>query len=167
MPELSKYLGQGLVYLLAAAATGFLASRPVYHQVPADRAQIKMSLSHGAERMDECRRLSSREIAKLPPSQRRPNTCDRERVPIRVQLTVDGAVVYDEVLAPTGLSGDGPAQAYEKFLVPAGPHRIIARLRDSRQADGFDYETTRLVELAPWQSLAIDFNTDVGGFRFR
>jgi hypothetical protein len=51
--------------------------------------------------------------------------------------------------------------------VPAGPHRITARLRDSRQGDGFDYETTRQVELSPWQSLAIDFNTDAGGFLFR
>jgi hypothetical protein len=51
--------------------------------------------------------------------------------------------------------------------VPAGQHRITARLRDSRQADGFNYETTRLVELSPWQSLAIDFSTDAGGFIFR
>jgi hypothetical protein len=167
MPEVSRFLGQGFVYLLAAAATGYLASRPVYHQVPADKAQIKMSLSHGAERVAECRRLTSQEIAKLPPSQRRPNTCERQRVPIRVQLVVDDAVVYDEELVPIGLSADGPARTYQKFLVPAGQHRITARLRDSRQADGFNYETTRLVELSPWQSLAIDFSTDAGGFIFR
>jgi hypothetical protein len=167
MPELTRVLGQGLVYLLAAAVTGYLASRPIYHQVPADMAQIKMSLSHGAERVAECRRLSAEEIAKLPPAQRRPHTCERQRVPIRVQLVVDDAVVYDEELMPSGLSGDGPARTYQKFLVPAGPHRITARLRDSRQDDGFNHETTRLVELSPWQNLAIDFKPDAGGFLFR
>lgn len=167
MPDVTSYLGQGLVYLLAAAGIGYLSSRPVYHQVPDGMAQIKMSLSHGAARTVECRRLTSQEIAELPPAERRPSTCARERVPIRVQLTVDGTVVYDDELAPTGLSGDGPARTYRKFLVPAGSHRITARMRDSRQGDGFDYETTRDLELSPRQSLAIDFNTDVGGFRFR
>ena len=167
MLEVKKLVGQGLVYLVAAALTGYLASRPVYHQVPADMAQIKMSLSHGSERVAECRRLTSQEIAKLPAAERRPNTCDRERVPIRVQLVVDDAVIYDEELVPIGLSGDGPARMYQKFLVPAGQHRITARLRDSREADGFDYETTQVVDLSPWQNLAIDFRSDSGSFLFR
>ena len=167
MPEVSKFLGQALVYLLAAAATGYFASRPVYRQVPADMAQIKMSLSHGAARVTECRRLTSQEIAQLPAAERRPNTCDRERVPIRVQLIVDDAVVYDEELVPIGLSGDGPARMYQKFLVPAGQHRITARLRDSRKDEGFDYETTQVVDLSPWQNLAIDFQSDSGNFHFR
>ena len=167
MPELTRFLGQGLVYLLAAAVTGYLASRPIYHQVPADTAQIKMSLSHGAERVAECRRLTAEEIAKLPAAQRRPHTCERQRVPIRVQLVVDDTIVYDEELMPSGLSGDGPARTYQTFLVPAGPHRITARLRDSRQDDEFNYEATRLIELSRWQNLAIDFKPDAGGFLFR
>lgn len=167
MFEVKKLLGQGVVYVVAAAVTGYLASRPVYHQIPADMAQIKMSLSHGAARVTECRRLTSQEIAKLPAAERRPNTCDRQRVPIRVQLVVDDAVIYDEELVPIGLSGDGPARMYEKFLVPTGQHRITARLRDSRKAEGFDYETTEQVELSPWQNLAIDFRPDSGSFLFR
>lgn len=167
MFEVKKLLGQGVVYVVAAAVTGYLASRPVYHQVPEDMAQIKMSLSHGAARVTECRRLTSQEIAELPANERRPNTCDRQRVPIRVQLVVDDAVIYDEELVPIGLSGDGPARMYEKFLVPAGQHRITARLRDSRKAEGFDYETTEQVELSRWQNLAIDFRPDSGSFLFR
>jgi hypothetical protein len=115
----------------------------------------------------ECRRLTAEEIAKLPAAQRRPHTCERQRVPIRVQLVVDDTIVYDEELMPSGLSGDGPARTYQTFLVPAGPHRITARLRDSRQDDEFNYETTRLVELSPWQNLAIGFKPDAGGFLFR
>jgi hypothetical protein len=135
--------------------------------VPEGLAQIKMSLSHGAERRTECRRLSPEEIAKLPPSKRRPNTCARERIAIRVQLLTDGEVVYDEELVPTGLSSDGPARMYRKFLVPAGRHRLVARLRDSKRALGFDYESEHTVELAPWQNLAIDFRPEAGGFIFR
>ena len=51
--------------------------------------------------------------------------------------------------------------------MPAGRHELIARLRDSDRRDGFDYERTAMVELAPAQSVAIDFRPEMGGFVFR
>ena len=159
--------GQAVFYALVAAATGYFASYPVYEQFPRDQAQIKLSFAHGAARVEDCRRLSYEEIAKLPPSRRRPSTCARERIPVRVQLQLDDRTVYDAVLEPTGLSRDGPARAYRKFAVPAGRHVIVARLRDSKRSQGFDYEKRVTVDLAPLQSLAIDFKADKGGFVFR
>lgn len=167
MPSIVQYAGQALFYLSTAAVTGYLASQPIYRQVPEGSAQIKLSFAHGAHRKVDCRRLTPSEIAALPPQERRPNTCSRERIPIRVQLSVDGRVVYDEELDPTGLSSDGPARTYRKFLVPAGDHVIVARLRDSKRVDGFDYEATHTALLQEWQNLAIDFKADTGGFQFR
>ena len=167
MHSVLKYAGQGVFFLLAALFTGYLASQPVYRQVPEESAQIKLSFAHGGARKVDCRRLTPAEIAALPPKERRPNTCSRERIPIHVQLSVDGDILYEEELLPTGLSGDGPARTYRKFLVPAGDHVIVARLRDSKRTDGFDYEATRSVSLQPWQNLAIDFKADTGGFKFR
>lgn len=167
MTRLLKFLGQGLVYAIVAAGIGYFATQPVYRQISEDRAQIKLSFVHGAARQQECRRLTPQEIAKLPASERRPNTCSRERVAVRVQLDVDDRIVLDEILHPTGLSGDGPARIYRKFTVPSGGHLITAKLRDSRGSDGFNYETRRDVILTPGQSLAIDFKADAGGFIFR
>ena len=73
----------------------------------------------------------------------------------------------EAVLQPGGFSGDGQAQTYEKFIVPAGKHVIEARLRDSKRSEGFDYERRFEAELAPWQNLAIDFKAEQGGFLFR
>lgn len=162
-----QYLGQIVFFGIVAAGTGYLASNPVYNQVAKDTAQIKLSFAHGAERKVDCRRLTAKEIAELPPAERRPNTCSRERIAMHVQLEINGELLYDDQLEPTGLASDGPAQTYKKFLVPAGTHTLVARLRDTKRADGFDYETTKQVNLAPWQNLAIDFRADVGGFTFR
>lgn len=162
-----RLAGQVVFYVLAAAGTAYLAANPVYHQFPADKAQIKLSFAHGAARMEDCRRLTPKEIAKLPPGQRRPNTCSRERVPVHVQLSVNDETVYEATLEPTGLSRDGPARVYQKFAVPAGRHVIVARLRDSKRKQGFDYETQKSVDLTPWQNLSIDFKADAGGFIFR
>ena len=167
MHSVLQYIGQILFFALAAVFTGYFASMPVYHQVPEDMAQIKLSFAHGGARKVDCRRLTSKEIAALPARERRPNTCARERIAVRVQLLVDGEIVYDDELQPTGLSGDGPARTYRKFPVSPGPHTLVARLRDSKREDGFDYETTQQVTLTPWQNLAIDFKADKGGYKFR
>lgn len=85
MPDLLRYAGQAVIYAAFAVLIGYFASHPVYRQIPDGQAQIKLSFSHGAARKVACRRLSSQEIAKLPPNERRPNTCARERADIRVQ----------------------------------------------------------------------------------
>ncbi len=167
MVDLARYAGQAVVYALVAFGVGYFASRPTVDYFPADQAQIKISFMHGANRVEECRRLTSEEIAKLPPNKRRPHTCGRKRLPIRVQLLLNGEPIYDEVVPPTGLSGDGPARVYRKFQVAPGRHDITARLRDSDRTDGFDYERRVSVELAPLQNLAIDFSSDQGTFIIR
>lgn len=159
-------IGQALVYAAVAAVIGYLASRPLYRQLAPDQAQIKLSFAHGSARLHECRRLTSEEIAKLPPEKRRPNTCSRERVPLQIQLRVDDRTILDETLQPTGLAADGPVRIYRKFAVRAGAHVIMVRLRDDRGKGGVDYQARRAVVLAPGQNLAIDFKQDAGGFIF-
>jgi hypothetical protein len=160
-------LGQFAVLAAVAAGVGYLSAAPVYHQVPDGLAQIKLSFRHGGERVEDCRKLSPEEIAKLPPKERRPNTCSRQRLPVSVKIEIDGKPLYQAVLPPSGLSGDGPSETYRKFLVPAGPHHITAQLRDSKRQQGFDFENAIDVDLAPFQNLAIDFKADQGGFLFR
>jgi len=167
MSSLVAYVGQGVFYAAAAAIVGVFAAHPIYRQVPAGEAQIKLALQHGGARVVECRKLTTEELAKLPTAGRRPNDCSRERAPITIALSVDGRPIYEEVLQPTGLSRDGVAKTYRKFLVPAGRHVIEARLRDSKRSEGFDFEKRLDVELRPWQNLAIDFNAEQGGFLFR
>ncbi len=160
------YVGQVAVYLLLALGIGYFSDRPAYTHFPADMALLKLSFAHGAQK-EECRRRSAEELAKLAPNMRRPAACSRERLPVTVELLLDGKPLYQAVLPPTGFAGDGPSRAYERFAVPAGRHELVARLRDSDRRDGFDYERTATIELAPAQSVAIDFRPEMGGFVFR
>ncbi|MGI9462336.1 MAG: hypothetical protein ACR2OM_00235 [Aestuariivirgaceae bacterium] len=167
MPDALRYIGQLGFFAVVVAFIGYFSSQPVYQQIPDGMAQIKLSFAHGGARKIDCRKLTSKEIAALPANERRPNTCTRERIPLHVQLILDGELLYDDLLEATGLSSDGPARTYKKLIVPAGPHTITARLRDSKRASGFDYEATHQVTLKAFQNLAIDFKADNGGFRFR
>lgn len=167
MPDVAKYAGQAVFYALIAVVIGYLSASPAYRQFPDGMAQIKLSFRHGGNRVEDCRKLTPEEIAKLPEKEKRPNTCSRERIPIVMKLVVDGQPLYDAVLRPTGLSSDGPAETYRKFIVAAGHHKIDAFLRDSKREDGYDYSKTIELDLQPMQSVAIDFMADQGGFLIR
>lgn len=166
MAEPLRYLGQGGFYLLLALGLGYCSTHPAYTHFPPDRALIKLSLTHGAKK-EECRRRTPEELAKLAPNMRRPMECTRERLPVTVELLMDGRPLYQATLPPTGLAGDGPSRVYERFAVPPGRHELTARLRDTDRQEGFDYERTMAVDLKPEQSLAIDFRPETGGFVLR
>ncbi len=159
-----RYVGQGAVYAAFAAMIGYLSAYPVYDPFPANRALVKLSLAYAGKPKGECRRRTAEELAKLAPNMRKPFVCPRRRLPLLIELELDGSVVYRDVLKPTGFTGDGPSRAYKRFIVPAGEHRLVARLRDSDRTDGFDHVRAETVTLKAGQNLAIDFRGAAAGF---
>ncbi len=153
-----------MIYGLFAMAIGYFADSPAYTHFPPDKAMIKMAFAHGGQPKEPCRRLSPEELAKLAPNMRRVVKCERERVPLYVELIMDDNMLYQASLPPTGLAKDGPSKAYERFAVPPGHHEVVVRLRDTPRSEGFDYEKKLRVELEPREILAIDFRAEMGGF---
>lgn len=152
---------------LVIALAALLSDAPAYRVIPPQTGILKLSFTHGANRRAACRQLTAEEIAALPPNMRRTEICPRRRPPVDIELAIDGDLVYRAMLPPSGLAGDGPSRAYEKFLLPAGNHEIAVRMRDNPNTAGFDYEAVRQVVLAAEQNLVIDFSVTEGGFVFR
>lgn len=162
-----KYLLQALFYAAFIAVIGYFSVSPPYRHVDPELAIIKLTFSHAADRREPCRKLTPEELAKLAPNMRRPMDCERERLPLLVELELDGELVYQAEQRPTGLWKDGPSTVYRKFPVQAGNHELVARLRDGRDTIGFDYEQAASVELAPGQNFVIGFRAAAGGFKFQ
>jgi hypothetical protein len=101
---------------------------------------------------------------------RRPLDCPRERLPVTVELELDGGLLARLVIPASGLSHDRASSVYHKYVVPAGRHRLVARLRDSARPTGFDYERAADIELDPRENFVVDFSVDAGtgtgGFTF-
>jgi hypothetical protein len=92
--------------------------------------------------------------------------CPRERAPVAVQVSVDGAPLMSVSASPSGLASDGPSTIYRRVVVPAGRHHVTARLADG--PDGaFRYAADTTVDLAAGHVLVIDFDPGKGGFVFR
>ena len=161
-------LAGGFIVIAALfGAVAWLSDRPLYRQIPQGSAVMMLTFVHGADRRGECRRLSSEEIAKLPPNMRRVQDCPRVRRPLYVELDVDGRNVYRASLPPTGIAGDGPSRVYQRFVLPARTYDVAVRMRDTARPDGFDHERHETVEVAPDQLFVIDYRPESGEFIFR
>lgn len=157
---------QLITYLAFAILVGYFSSNPEYEFLDPDMALLKISFSHAGERKEECRRLTQEELEAMAPNMRRPLECRRERVPILIEVILDGKTLYKEQVPASGLSHDGASTVYERFRVTAGEHRLVIRMWDSRGNEGFDHERSADIELKPGQNFVIDFNKDAGGFVF-
>jgi hypothetical protein len=152
-----RLVAQAGVYGLVALAIGAFSCWPQYRQLAPDAAVVKLSFSHAAQRVEPCARLTPAELAKLPINMRLRMNCRRDRWPVTVDLVLDGTLLYHGTHRPAGLHDDGPSTIYRRFAVPAGPHALPVRIRDTGRTAGYDYEASRDVRLSPAESFVIDF----------
>ncbi len=158
--------GQAVTYAVFAGVLGLFANGPAYAPAPPEKAQIVLSLIHSGKPAGDCRERTAEELAKLAPNMRGKMSCPRARVPLLVELKVDGETLFRDALPPKGFAKDFPSHVHRRFAVEPGTRRIEVRLRDSGRAQGFDYESATEMTLAPRQSAAIGFRAASGGFLF-
>lgn len=166
MKQALRIIAQLALYVPLMAAIGYFSNEPRFSPLAEGEALVRLSFIHAAERKEKCRERTPEELAKLAPNMRAPLDCPRERSPILVELEIDGATVLRREIAPTGLKRDGNATVYERLPLPAGRHRVVARLRDRADGD-FNFRREETVELAAGGVLLIDFAATRGGFVFR
>ena len=162
-----RLLLQFMAYVAIAVLLGYFATLPPYQYGDTGQATIKLSLSHASDRTKPCVPLTQEEIAALAANMRRAEACERERLPLVLELDIDGENVVSIVAAPSGVWNDGPASVYERFDVTPGRHTVTVRLRDTARTEGWDYEKTETVDLDPGRYFTVTFKAETGGFNFR
>ena len=163
MNQALNWIGQALLYGSFAVALGVFSRWPIYHPVPDNMAQIKVSFAHHGARVAACRPYTAEEQAKMPPNMRKAEKCERERSPVSIEVDIDGKTVLAHTSPPSGLSRDGASTLYRRLNVAAGQHQIAVRFKDNQKAEGFTSKLEETVTLAPAQVLVIDFSADKGG----
>jgi len=167
MTKLLRLAGQFIIIIALFGGVAALANWPVYRQIPKGDAVVILTFVHGADRRGQCRRLTPKEIAKLPPNMRRVRDCPRKRRSLYVELDIGGRNIYRATLPPTGIAGDGPSRVYERFVLPAGEYDVAVRMRDTARTEGFDHQRSGHIRLAPDQMFVIDFRPNANEFIFR
>lgn len=165
--NLLRYGVQVLTHAVFAVVIGYLSFWPQYQYAAPDKATVKLSLSHATERVVPCVKLTPQEVSELAPNMRRTQSCERQRLPLVLQLDVDGERAYELEAVPSGLWEDGPASIYERFDLEPGTHSITIRMRDTARQDSWDYTHAEDVVLEAGRYLTITFKAENGGFELR
>lgn len=161
-----RFLAQALLYVPLMVILGYLSTDPRFTDISRDQALVRLSFSHAGARRVECRQRTPEELAKLPPNMRAAMDCPRERSPVKVEIEMDGRVIFAAEVPPSGFKKDGASTIYRRLPVAAGQHRFVARLRDRPEGD-FNYVREESVNLAPGRTVVIDFSPGQGGFVFK
>ena len=90
MHRTMRLLLQLIAFVAFAAFVGYLSTSPEYVYGSATKATVKLSLNHAANRVKPCVQLTPQEIAELAPNMRQTQACERERLPLTVELDIDG-----------------------------------------------------------------------------
>jgi len=162
-----KLLGEILAYAAFAAVVGLISVWPRYEMVEQSEAIISLTFSHAGKRIGECRMLTQEDLNKLPPNMRKPSDCPRERHPIRIELRSGETVLYDRILAPSGIWSDGKANVYRRVVIPAGSHTLFVGMNDSGGDREFDYEAAATVDVIPGRNVVIRFDEQLQQFSIR
>ena len=120
MRNVARAALQIALYAGFAYVVGYLSFWPRYHYASPDMAVIKVSLSHAANHVNPCVKLTPQQIAKLAPNMRHALLCERQRLPLIFELDVDGNAALRIKALPSGLWGDGLSSVYERFDLSPG-----------------------------------------------
>ncbi len=167
MTEALRAVLQLVMYAAFAVCIGYFATLPAYRYADPANAVIKLSLSHAANLVEPCVQLTPEQIAELAANMRKTEACERERLPLVVELDIDGDKLLSLVAEPSGLWNDGPASVYRRIELSPGSYQVSARLRDTARTEGWDYEATTDVVLEAGRYFAVTFRPSTGGFSFR
>jgi hypothetical protein len=163
--QISRILGQVLLYALFVAFIGYFSTSPAYVFLSPDQALIKLTFSHAGKKMEPCRERSAEELAKTSKHLRKKMDCPRERSPLDVEMKLDGKVIYSATIIPSGLSQDLASPVYERIRLPAaGEHHLQLSMRDDIHSEAYNYTLDEVVTMVPAQILVIDFDSENGKF---
>ena len=108
------FLGVG-----AVAGLGALSQVPWPWRGP-QHAVIRLTWRARGHRLEECRRLSPDELAKLPVHMRREEVCEGRILAYGLRVSLDGRTVVDEMVRPAGARADRPLYVFHEIPVPPG-----------------------------------------------
>ncbi|MCF6210745.1 MAG: hypothetical protein L3J88_04005 [Gammaproteobacteria bacterium] len=165
--QIFQYLGQAFWYLLFIAFIGYFSTSPAYTFMEPDQSLIKLAFNHSGKLKLACREFTAEEQAAKPKHMRIKFDCPRERSPVYVIMKIDGKLIFEKTIRPSGFAKDLSSPLYERISLKTGQYHLYLGMRDHVDTEGLDYEFDGSVTLAASQILVIGFDSEYNEFTFQ
>ncbi len=157
-----RYLLQAINYSVFMGMIWYFATSPAVRLIGDNEARITIAFAHAGQLREACRRLSQEELNELPPNMRKLDECPRERSPVTIEALLDGEPLYQAILQPPGLFGDGGVDVFYSVKILAGDHQLSLKMNDSVRIEGFNHSFEQQVSVDPAQILLVVFDSQRG-----
>jgi hypothetical protein len=157
------------VALASALAIGALSGAP-YTADRADYGIVRLAWRARGERVEQCRRLTTEELERLPAHMRQQERCEGRILPYRLHVRVDGARALDELVQAAGARHDRPLYVYHELPLEPGTHALaVAFAREGDVPAGAHEEEKgtpgrlaldTMVALSPRRILLVTYDDD-------
>ena len=139
MPKFAQYGAQAAFYAAFFVPLAFLTHTPTHQHMAPNLGVLKIAVRHAGEIVGECTALSSEAYADLPATMKRPETCPRERSPLKLEFLLDGETLFKATVEASGLHNDGVSSMYRQFPISAGRHHLQLLMNDDIAVDGYPW----------------------------
>jgi hypothetical protein len=123
MSRARRWLAGAGLTAVGTLALGWLSQVP-YDAAGDVESLIRLAWRTRGTRVEECRRLTSEELERLPVHMRQEEVCQGRTLPYRLVVALDGRTVADEEVHPAGARADRPLYVYREFPLRPGWHDL-------------------------------------------
>jgi hypothetical protein len=158
MRKAIRYLAQAALYALFFVPLAYFSRAPIYSNLEEGMAVLKVAVRHPGVIVGECTSAAASGHGMRPSTMTESiEVCPRERSPLKLKLTLDGKVLYDATVPPSGLHGDGISSMYQRFEIPVGPHHLQIKMNDDVKIEGYTWQLEQDISLKSAQVLVASF----------
>jgi ferredoxin/coenzyme F420-reducing hydrogenase delta subunit len=151
----------GIVLAVMLGGTAWLASALPYRTLHSSAPELVVSFVHQGDPLGS-RKLTKEELDKLLPHMRTQVSLTRERVPVRLRVTVDGVIVHDQAYRPRGLAKDGSSLAIVRLPEQPGTHTVSVQLADTTDPERWTQSWEQNIEFRENHISVVMFDTKTG-----
>ena len=134
MSPASRYTIGGALAIAVTIGIALLSSLP-YTAERNPRAVVRLSWRVLGEQVQECRRLTPEELARLPAHMRQEVECEGRVAPYRLTVLVDGVLADSGLIRASGAREDRPIYVFREIEVEPGEHRLEIAFVSERPED--------------------------------
>jgi len=123
MSAVMRKAGALVVTALATLALVGL-SRVPWAAVPGETGELRLAWQYKSQPVEQCRRQTPEELAKLPAHMRREVVCERRLRSYLLEVAVDGAARVADTVRARGARADRPLGIFARVPLPPGRHEV-------------------------------------------
>jgi len=153
-------------FLLAAALMSVTALDVPYSPQASEAGLLKVGVRTEAP-LAETRTLSAEQMAGRLEHMKGQELVNRERLPIRVVVWVDGLLVLDSRFQARGFRHDGPTYGYAEVPLAPGSHQVEARVHAGSDTAPPLAEVRQTIEVVPRQVRVLSYGALGEGLSLR